>query len=147
MPRVYVKKTDRNNIDEQRMKLAVKECLKNKVKISEAARQYGIKRTTLQSRIAKLLKKKPLERIIDSDSGNESEEEARFNSKYTVKQVLTMDQEEDLQNYIKKSSDLHYGLSYKQIRILAFQFAKSTHTSNIPDNWETNQMAGLFACT
>lgn len=57
MPRTYIKKTDRVNIDEKSVKLAIRECLNERLKVSEAARQYGIKRTTLQSRINTLLKK------------------------------------------------------------------------------------------
>lgn len=141
MPRKYIKKTNRADIDEAAIKLAVGECLRKNLNVSEAARQYGIKRTTLQSRITTLLKKKSLEEILNNDSDNESEE-VKYSSKYTVKQVFTIDQEAQLCQYIKKSSDLHYGLSYRQIKIIAFQFGKSL-SCKIPENWETHQMAGL----
>lgn len=144
MPRTYTKKTDRINIDEQSMKSAIKDCITKKLKIQEAARQYGIKRTTLQSRIKTLLKKKSLEEICRDDSGNESDEAApKYSSKYTVKQVFTSDQEVELSDYIKKSSNLHYGLSYRQVRTVAYEFAKSIPDCNMPENWETNKIAGL----
>ncbi|CAG9768153.1 unnamed protein product [Ceutorhynchus assimilis] len=89
MPRKYIRKTDRANIDERVMKSALDECLKNRMKVSEAARQYGVKRTTLQSRIKTLLKRKPLEELLNEDSGNELSEEEKIGNKYTVKQVFT----------------------------------------------------------
>ena len=142
MPRNYKRKRDRADIDERVMKSALNECLKNKMKVSEAARQYGVKRTTLQSRIKSLLKKKPLGELLNEDSGNESSGGEEFSSKYTVKQVFTVEQEGQLRDYIKKCSNLHYGLSYVQIRKIAYQFAKSCLCSRIPPNWDINQLAG-----
>lgn len=73
------------------------------------------------------------------DSGNESEEASpEYNNKYTAKQVFTRDQELELSDYIKKSTNLHYGLSYRQIRAVAYQFAKSIPNCNMPENWERN---------
>lgn len=141
MPRTYKIKTDRVNIDEKNMKSAINECLNNRLNVSEAARQYGIRRTTLQSRIRTLMRKKPLDEIINNDSGNESDNGPTYSSKYTVNQVFTNDLEVQLSEYIKKSSDLHYGLSYKQIRTLAYEFAKSSNCK-IPGNWEIKKMAG-----
>lgn len=88
------------------------------------------------------VKKKPLEELVNEDSGNESSEGETFGSKYTVKQVFTVAQESELREYIKKCSNLHYGLSYVQIRKIAYQFSKSCRCSRIPSNWETNQIAG-----
>lgn len=145
MPRTYTKKTDRVNIDEKVMKLAMKECLAKRLKVKEAARQYGVKRTTLQSRIKTLLKKKSLEEILMNDSGNESEDDSpKYNSKYTAKQVFTRYQEIELSDYIKKSSNLHYGLTYKQIRILAYEFANSIPNWRMPENWKKNKIAGVY---
>ncbi|KAF2886568.1 hypothetical protein ILUMI_19604 [Ignelater luminosus] len=72
MPRDYTRKTDRAAA-ENSMKSAISKCLKNNLSVSEAATQYGIKRTTLQSRLRTLLKTKSLDRIINNDSGDESE--------------------------------------------------------------------------
>lgn len=145
MPRNYVRKTDRANIDETRIRSAMEECLSKRLSVSEAARQYGIKRTTLQSRIATSVKKNPIGRSLNDDSNNDSENPGEnYSSKYTVKQVFTMNQELQLNDYIKKSSNLHYGLTYMQIRVLALQFAKSCPTCRIPDSWEQNKMAGLL---
>ncbi|KAF2896678.1 hypothetical protein ILUMI_09493 [Ignelater luminosus] len=83
-----------------------------------------------------------LDRIINNDSGYESKGDIKFSSKYTVKQVYTMNQEVELSNCIKKFSDLHYGLSYVQIRTLTFQFAKSSPNCKIPNDWETHKIAG-----
>lgn len=145
MPRTYIKKTDRVSINENIMNSAIRECLAGRLKVKEAARQYGLKRTTLQSRIIK--RKRLLDEVPRNydDSGNESEDDGpKYNSKYTAKQVFTKEQELELSAYIKNSSNLHYGLSYKQIRILAFEFAKSLPNCKMPENWEKNKMAGMY---
>ncbi|KAK9701800.1 hypothetical protein QE152_g30367 [Popillia japonica] len=59
-----------------------------------------------------------------SDSGMSENEDSRvFKNKYTVNQVFSNSDEAELVSYIERCSDLHYGLSYWQIRLLAFDFA------------------------
>ena len=40
------------------------------------------------------------------------------------KQVFSEAQESELESYIKKAADIYFGLSPKDVRVLAFQFAK-----------------------
>lgn len=142
MPRIYKCKTNRANIDEISMKQAIRDVTRNACGLLEATRRYGIKKSTLQSRIKKLKSKAPDGVInIHSDSGNESEDDRPFGSKYTVNQVFTTSQELELASYVKKSSDLNYGLTYRQIRLLAYDFAKHNKLK-IPPSWNTNETAG-----
>lgn len=70
----------------------------------------------------------------ERDSANESDEDeaprfpgpvkaVSFSSKYTVNQVFTMQQENELAKYLAKCANLSYGLSYRQVRILAYDYA------------------------
>ncbi|KAF2899971.1 hypothetical protein ILUMI_06214 [Ignelater luminosus] len=76
MPRDYIRKTDRAAMNENNIKSAVIECVKNNLNVSKVTRQYRIKRTTLQSRLGTLLKTKKLDIIINNDSGNKSKGDA-----------------------------------------------------------------------
>lgn len=142
MPRTYKCKTNRPNIDENAIKQAIRDVTRNVCGLLEATRRYGIKKSTLQSRIKTMRSKAP-NGIIDvhSDSGNESEDRMLYSSKYTVNQVFTKNHELELTNYIKKTSNLNYGLTYRQIRLLAYDFAKSKKLT-VPPSWNTNEIAG-----
>lgn len=146
MPKKYIKKTNRSEICEKKMRLAIKAVICDRLSKYKAAQEYGIKRTTIQSRIKNLLKKRSLDELKRQleDSGNESEEDGKFSSKYTSQQVFNVEQEAQLSAYIKRSSDLNYGLNYKQIRSLAHDYAKSIVNCRIPKNWEPNKMAGRY---
>lgn len=144
MPRKYIKKTNRTEIDEARMKQAIRGVLCGGISKYKAAQDYGIKRTTINSRLKKLLKNKSLEEVKRQleDSGNESDEECTFVNKYTSQQIFTMQQEEKLATYIKQSSNLNYGLNYTQIRKLAFDYAKALPNCKLPGTWEIKKSAG-----
>lgn len=146
MPRTYKCKTNRSHIDEDAIKQAIHDVTKKVCGLLEATRRYGIKKSTLQSRINKMKRNAP-DGIIDlqSDSGNESEENMLYSSKYTVNQVFTKIQELELANYIKKTSNLNYGLTYRQIRLLAYDYAKS-NKQKVPSSWNTNEIAGNLNC-
>lgn len=130
------------------MKNAILAYLKNESGLNEAARLRDVKRTTLQSRVKILLKKKTREEVVRKmeDSGNESTEEdsaiSKYGNKFTNNQIFTVDEENQLCCYIKKCSNLNYGLSYNQVQKLAYEFAIKLSKSKIPKNWITNQQAG-----
>lgn len=142
MPRFYKKKTNRPIIDEETFKKAIADVLKKNETPTTAALKYGIKRTTLNSR----LKKATYNNGTADDSGNSGSEfempVQHYQSKFTSKQVFTESEEIELSTYIKKCSKLQYGLTFKAARKLAFDFAKSNEIIH-PDNWNTNNMAGL----
>lgn len=145
MPKKYIKKTNRSNISENSIKQAIKAVLTNRLSQYKAAQEYQVKRQTIQSRIKKLLKKKSKEELLREldDSGRESEDEIAFGNKYTSQQVFTTIQEAELVAYIKKCSDLNYGLNYKQIRTLAYDYSNAIVNCKVPNNWQLNRIAGL----
>lgn len=111
MPRKYIPKTDRNQINEDAVKNAVISVFKCTLSERQAAASFNIKRSTLKSRIKKILQKYTKDEYIRKnstnvdDSGNESEpddESPKYSSKYTVRQVFTNEQELMLVKYIKK---------------------------------------------
>ncbi|XP_018575682.1 uncharacterized protein LOC108914356 [Anoplophora glabripennis] len=128
MMRNYKCKTDRANINEHNMKNAIRKVICRRLSEREAARNFNLKRVTLHSRIDKIKQKystEELPKLYDDDSDREScadNETPSFSSKYTVCQVFTATQEAELVNYIKTCSDMNYGLTYKQIRILAYDY-------------------------
>lgn len=149
MPRKYIRKTNRI-VDENAVKLAITAHLKHKIPIREAARQYNLKRDTLMSRIKSVKKRKMEEKYLhtyDSGLSSDSEDNRKFQSKHTVNQVFTIQEEENLVKYLKKSSCLHYGLSYKQTRILAFEYASHIPNCKMPHSWTENKTAGFNVYT
>ncbi|KAI4458115.1 hypothetical protein MML48_7g00007138 [Holotrichia oblita] len=152
MPRKRILKTDRVNIDESLIKQAIVSVFNGTLSERAAARTHGIKRSTLQSRIKKVLTKyskhdflkKTLQRDVDSGNESEGEDSPKYSNKYTTaRQVFTTDEELQLENYIKKCSDMNYGLSYVDIEKLAFQFARALPHCKIPPEWQEAQKAKL----
>ncbi|KAK4884074.1 hypothetical protein RN001_000345 [Aquatica leii] len=65
--------------------------------------------------------------VLD-DSGQENEaadvnQIRKYHSKYTSTQVFSFEEECELEKYLVKSSRMHYGLTYRQARELAYQYA------------------------
>lgn len=56
-------------------------------------------------------------------------------------QLFTDEQETCLAEYLKKASDIYYGLTPKQVRKFAFQYGQHIKL-NMPTSWTNNQMAG-----
>ncbi|KAJ8928619.1 hypothetical protein NQ314_018788 [Rhamnusium bicolor] len=124
MVRTYKKKTDRCDIDEGEMKDAVKAVLSRRMSQRAACVTFGVKRSTLQHRIHKTLRERNLnvEHLDDSgqDSGSSDDGELPKKSKYASRQ---------------------HGLTYKNIRMLAYDFARASNC-NHPDSWDNLHMAG-----
>lgn len=55
--------------------------------------------------------------------------------------VFSVNQEKHLSDYLKKASDIYFGLSPKEVRKFAFQFAKELNIP-VPPSWTENQQAG-----
>jgi hypothetical protein len=53
------------------------------------------------------------------------------------------DQESELVKYIKACSDMNYGLTYKNIRILAYDYACVLPNCKFPNQWNNNKKAGI----
>ncbi|KAK9686275.1 CENP-B N-terminal DNA-binding domain [Popillia japonica] len=147
MPRKRVKKSDRSNISEFHIREAIKAVLSNRLSQYKAAQEYQVKRQTIQSQIKKLLQHKTKEELLQDweDSGNESDDNITFPNKYTSRQVFNCRQEDELVKYIKTCSNLNYGLTYHQIRTLAYHYAKVIKDIKIPTNWDADKVADFAA--
>lgn len=136
MPRIYfVKKGTRTEeIYEDAMESAIKEVLDKTLSSRKSAQKYGIKPTTLESRLKKFHKKASVEK--------ENNIPARvFSSKFTSNQVFTTEEEAFLNKYITDCSKMHYELSIVQVRKLTYEFSKANQL-HYPPSWNHNRMAG-----
>lgn len=132
MPRIYVKKGTRTGeVDEDAMNSAIKEVVEKTLSIRKSAYKYGVKPTTLESRLKKL-----------KEAAGEGNTQGRvFSSKYSSNQVFTIEEETALNNYITRCSKMHYGLTIIQVRKLAYEYAKANNL-HYPQSWDHNKMAG-----
>lgn len=101
------------------LKEAVEDVKKNGSKISAAARNHNISKSTLLRHL----------KTYESTSG-----EFKYISNIAVKRIFDDTEESLLEGYLKKAAKLHYGLSRNELRALAFQFA-ATNKKEVPENW------------
>ncbi|KAK4882218.1 hypothetical protein RN001_005537 [Aquatica leii] len=149
MPRKRVLKTNRVLIDEANMKQAIIKVFNGTYSERRAAIIYEIRRTILQCRIKRILSKYTKESYLThneeraDDSGNDSidEDSPKYSSKYTVRQVFTNDQELELVKYIKRCSDINYGLTFTDVQKLAYEYANILPHCKIPAEWHATKSA------
>lgn len=132
MVRTYKPKTERLNLDEERIKAAVSEITLKVLSIRKAAEKYGIKPATLQHRVEKFRKASEENQLSFSNL---------YGSKYTVAQVFTAQQEKMLSEYLLTCSKMHYGLSLQQLLTLAYEYAEYLGCK-YPKSWKKNKRAG-----
>ena len=92
MVRTYRKKTRRREIDENRMKEAIRSVLNKRMSERVAAVHFYIKRGSLHSRIEKLKRKNSPEKLAslyNDDSGNESNGRKQGNSRKGKSRIYT----------------------------------------------------------
>lgn len=129
MVRSYKKKTERAEINEDDVSKAMKAALEGNLSIRKAALMFNIKPATLQHRLEKMKARNGEERVRD------------HGSKYSSQQVFTAKQEKQLNEYLVKCNELHHGLTLKQMRRLAYEFAEKLRCK-YPESWNGNEMAG-----
>ncbi|XP_030751596.1 uncharacterized protein LOC115879087 [Sitophilus oryzae] len=145
MVRNYKPKTNRANINEDTMRQALREVLSKNMSQREAVRVYGIKRQTLQSRIKQILRTMTVEEYLQrtDDDGYESESDLQEKGKYATRKVFSTTQEEKLVNYLKQCSNMNYGLTYEQVRVMVYDYARILPSCKYPKNWNTYKKAGV----
>ena len=132
MPRSKKQKI-RQDPDKEVVEKAVKEIIANKNTVRGAAKKYGMSRSML-CRQVKTFK----------ESGPEN---YSYETNYAHWKVFTHSEECLLLEYVQKASQLHFGLTTKKLKELAFQFAK-INNKKYPEQWEKNQEAGSeWLCT
>lgn len=141
MVRTYVKKKTYPEVEEEDMKKAMQLVLEEKLSVRQAAEVCGVKHTTLFYRMKKI-------KIEPSDLDNPRPTQLKFSvpikkfaSKYSSNQVFSEVEENLLEEYLIKSSSMHYGLTYFHIRTLAYEYA--THLGRCPKHWEEKKRAGV----
>lgn len=139
MVRTYKRKKNRPEIPSSVMRNAIKHVFNRTMSVRRAAFEFNIPKSTLHDRIAKMKKKGQKE--IASDSGNDSDSGEEL-SKYATRQVFTPREEVELEEYMKVSSKMFYGLTYRCARTLAFEYASKIN-KNYPQTWNEKKMAGV----
>jgi len=132
MVRNYKKKKEVDDDLEVKIKTAIEE-IKNGKSVKRAAEDNNVKYTTLFYRVKKMK---------TTDGNWINDEVLKFQSKYTVKQVFTQTEELLPVEYIIKCSKINYGLTTKQIRKLAYDYATGC-SIEIPPPWNTFLIAGI----
>jgi len=124
MVRHYVRKSSKGSASPNLMKAAV-EAVIGGTRYLTAAKQFGVDRMTLKRHVN-------LHRLNP---------DASHKASYNHTQVFTESDEVTLADYLVQASKLHYGLSTKMTRKLAYQFA-TANSRRVPKSWTENESAG-----
>ncbi|XP_065672428.1 tigger transposable element-derived protein 1-like [Hydra vulgaris] len=116
----------RKKISEMDMLNAVNFVLQQKMSLSEAARHCNIKKSTLIYQLKQFKKSGSCEYLY---------------SHTKPKKVFSTEEELILVNYLAVAANMHYGLTLKQIRSFAYEYALANH-KKIETSWMKNKCAG-----
>lgn len=109
------------------LKQAVNDVIAKRFSITKAAKNCSISKTTL-------LRHLKLHRESNEDIFS-------YRSNIKSQQVFTDQEEQMLEKYLLTASQLHYGLSKKELAVLAFQFAIE-NKKKMPPKWAEKKRAG-----
>lgn len=70
----------------------------------------------------------------------DASEEIQYQPNYRQSQIFAEAEEKDLAKYLETASKLYHGLTPKNVRMLAYQFAKR-NDKKILDNWVVKEEA------
>ena len=126
MVRKYKRRTEKGKFTAADLQDAAKKVKEDKRSIRSVAKEAGICHVTLNRCIKK--HRDGIPSLIP-----------RYNTE--SKQVFSEAPESELQSYIKKAADIYFGLSPKDVRVLAFQCAKKFNIK-MPSTWEEKECAG-----
>lgn len=143
------KKGDRPEMDKKIIKEAVNIVLTKRMSLRLAASTYNIPKSTLFDAIKK--GKTRAERLNNNeDTGNETRDHEDDDvldtqptaSKYGSRQIFSAAEEVELEQYLKESSKICYGLTYESLRRLAYEYAAKLGKT-ILVNWVRDKRAGI----
>lgn len=117
----------RDKVSKDDMERAVKAIQNHDMSMREASRVYNLKLTTLHRHVK-----------FHTQTGNQQYEYTASNA---VKQVFNSQMELELLSYVKQAARMHYGMNKKEMRRLAYQFAKENDVK-YPETWDENHLAG-----
>lgn len=118
----------RPKVHEENLTTAVKAVTQDGISVRLASKRFSVSRTTLQRHLDKFQK-----------SGDDS---FVVKNKNDVWKVFSPEEEQVLVDYLTKASNMHYGLTRREVMVLAYEFAK-TLGKKYPNSWDTNKQAGL----
>lgn len=133
MVRNYKRKTDRAKWEEDDMRRAVNVVISEKMGFLRASSTYNVPKSTLERRVKKA-------RIYNMNEDTDSDPDFGKKSLGRYKTVFSKEQENELSQYIKSMEARLFGLTGKELRILAYQLAERNNIEH-PFNAETG-MAG-----
>lgn len=122
------RQTTRGSVSSDRMRDAAQAVIDGK-SLCATAKDCEIPKATLSRYVRKMRQNGPHESI-------------RFTPHYNVRQIFTETEENMLSEYLLTASKLNHGLSPKETRVLAFQFATDNDKA-LPNSWILNQKAGV----
>ncbi|XP_071646064.1 uncharacterized protein [Temnothorax longispinosus] len=126
MVRTYRRKT--TPVDKEQLKKAVLAVRKDKMSVYAAAKQFDVRRTTLNNWLKKNNDEiENLDNVVVLHKGHFS--------------VMDSETEKTLVEYLVHCNDMYFGLSAKETRGLAFDLAKKLNLK-VPASWEAARMAG-----
>lgn len=128
MVRNRQRKTDRG-ISAANLNKAATDVRDRGISVRMAARDYNIPKTSLQ----RYMKASTPEKL----------KMGSYSGVGVAHSVFTDHQAQELADYIKTVDNLFHGLSAKQCRELAYQYAAANKLATIPNSWEQNKIAGL----
>lgn len=128
MPRSKENKK-RTSINMDDLTNAIKMIKEKKISTFGASKHFGLPRTTLRRHLKHCLE-------IGKDV-------SELHQNLLVNQVFDRTEERTLVDYIKDAAQLQFGLTLKDVKILAYQFAKA-NGKKYPKSWDTKKMAGDY---
>ena len=130
MVRCYKRKTQKGQHDGTLMLKAVR-AVRNGLSIRAVAKDLSLNRTTV-GRYVKKTSIKELKTLTGAD----------LKSKMNHRQIFTPKEEILLRTYLLSIYNLFNGLTYKQLRILTYSFARKWNKP-LPRNWHKDRMGGI----
>lgn len=128
MPRSEEKKK-RAPINVDNLSNAIKMIKEKKFTTFGTSKHFGLPRTTLRRHLKHCM-----------ETGNDV---SKLHENLAVNQVFDRKEERSLVNYIKDAARLQFGLTLKDVKTLAYQFAK-VNGKTYTKSRDTNKMAGVY---
>lgn len=95
------------------------------ISVRTASKNFEVSRSTLKRYLTKLNQNIPYKSYENC----------------AVRKVFSEDEEKSLCEYVITASQMHYGLTRRDLQVLAYDFAKANN-KRIPVSWENKQRAG-----
>ncbi|XP_011700969.1 PREDICTED: uncharacterized protein LOC105457793 [Wasmannia auropunctata] len=132
--RNYKRRTNRASVPEDIVLRAVKGVVEEGESYTSMSNSYNIPRRSLVRYCTEYRNANETSTSIENKSFN-------VGYKNCSKQIFNATEEAKLEKYLMRCSDIYFGLSPKEVRKLAYQYAVVVK-AKIPESWTKNMMAG-----